>query len=230
MTEKKKPGAKININHHNQDKKEDPLKAKSENDESAALESEESGSSKEPTAEIEDETEKAKKEARENYDRFLRVSAEFENYKKRSSREMEDFRKYANESLIKELLTVVDNLERAIESCDGDDIEENGIVKGVHMTHQEVLKILEKFHVQPIGAMGEPFDPAFHQAVMQEDSEDTTEPKVIKELQKGYMIHTRLLRPAMVVVSKPKETGAGSKDKQEDHLKEQDDTETNQDR
>jgi molecular chaperone GrpE len=227
MTEKRKPTSSIKINRHDENNGEDLLQAESEKEESGTTEAEEIS---DPAKEMDDEIEQARQEAKENYDRFLRVSAEFENYKKRSSREMEDFRKYANEALIRELLTVVDNLERAIESCDGVDSAKNGIVEGVLMTHKEVLKILEKFHVQSIDALGKPFDPAFHQAVMQETSEDNIEQVVLKELQKGYMLHTRLLRPTMVVVSKPDETGIERKEGKEDHLQEQDDSETNQDR
>ena len=143
-------------------------------------------------------------EAQENYDRLLRVSAEFENYKKRASREMEEFRKYSNQSLIKEMLSVVDNLELAINSTDGQKAIDKGLLDGLEMTHREILKVFEKFKVKPISAEGQPFDPTFHEAVMQEETDDFPENTVINELQKGYLIHDRLLRPAMVVVAKPK--------------------------
>jgi len=142
---------------------------------------------------------------KESYDRFLRVSADFENYKKRSSREMSEFRKYANESLIRDLLPIVDNLERAIVSAsDHKDID--SFVEGVNLTFNEVMKVLERFSVKPIDAVGMPFDPTYHQAVMQEPDDDKPENTIIRELQKGYTIHDRLLRPTMVVVSKPGKT------------------------
>ena len=156
--------------------------------------------------EMEDTVEAAKQEAKEAYDRFLRVSAEFENYKKRSSREMDEFRKYANESFIKAMLPVVDNLERAIHSLSNDKNANNGVLDGVTMTHKEILKVLDTFGTKPIESLGKPFDPVFHQAVMQEETEEIGENTVLKELQKGYMLHDRLLRPAMVVVSKAKAT------------------------
>lgn len=147
----------------------------------------------------------AESEAKCAYDRFLRVSADFENFKKRTRREMDDFRKYANEALITELLTVVDNLERALESstevCD-----ENQLLEGVDLTLKEILKILEKHSVKPIEALEKEFDPAVHQAVLQEASENHAENTVIREFQRGYTIHDRLLRPAMVVVSKTAES------------------------
>ncbi len=145
---------------------------------------------------------RAVKEAKENYDRFLRVSAEFENFKKRMAREKEDHRKYANETLLKALLPVVDNLERAIEAAGTESLAEDPFVKGVKLTLAEILKVFETFSVRPISALREPFDPVYHQAVMQEASDTHPDNTVVQELQKGYLIHDRLLRPAMVVVSK----------------------------
>jgi molecular chaperone GrpE len=152
--------------------------------------------------ELKSKLEEKEREAKENYDRFLRNAAELENYKKRSARQMDEFRKYANESLIMELLTVVDNLERAIQSSHDDENSNAGVVAGVQMTLNEILKILDKFGVKPIDSLEQIFDPAFHQAVMQAEASDFPAKTVIEELQKGYLIHDRLLRPAMVVVSK----------------------------
>jgi len=146
--------------------------------------------------------EAAEKEAGANYDRFLRISAEFENYKKRKDREATDFRKYAHEALVKELLPVVDNLERAVETSADHEDAVNCILEGVDMTLKEILKVFEKFAVKAVDAVGNPFDPTYHQAVMQEESEDHPDNTVIKELQRGYTIHDRLLRPSMVVVAK----------------------------
>ncbi|OGP57850.1 MAG: nucleotide exchange factor GrpE [Deltaproteobacteria bacterium RBG_13_49_15] len=141
-------------------------------------------------------------QAKENYDRLLRVSADFENYKKRMNRESESFKKYANESLIRELLPVVDNLERAFDSASLNQEASQSLVKGVHLTISEIQNIFKRFSVKPISSVNKPFDPAFHQAVIQEETDAVDENMVIKELQKGYLIHDRLLRPAMVVVSK----------------------------
>jgi molecular chaperone GrpE len=146
--------------------------------------------------------EAAEKEAGDNYDRFLRISAEFENYKKRKEREAADFRKYANETLVKELLPVVDNLERAMETSADHEDAVSCILEGVDMTLKEIFKVLEKFAVKAVDAIGNEFDPTYHQAVMQEETDTHPENTVIKELQKGYTIHDRLLRPAMVVVAK----------------------------
>ena len=158
----------------------------------------------------EEKIEKAEAEAKEAYDRFLRASAELENYKKRTRKEMADFRKYANASLVKELLGVVDNLERAIESSNGSN-EEGQLSEGLDLTLKELLKIFKEFHACPIEALGKPFDPCYHQAMMQQETTDQPENVVLNELQKGYMIHDRLLRPAMVVVSKSP-AGSGNDD------------------
>ena len=158
-----------------------------------------------PLKEMGARLESLEKEGKESYDRFLRVSAEFENYKKRAAREMNDFRKFANESFIKAMLPVVDNLDRAIESSSNDDHAQNSVLEGVNMTLKEILKVFEQFNVKPFESLGKAFDPALHQAVMQEETDDHPENTVLNELQKGYMMHDRLLRPAMVVVSKTKE-------------------------
>jgi molecular chaperone GrpE len=158
-----------------------------------------------PVKAMEAKFEAKEKEAEENYDRLLRLSAEFENYKKRSSRESEEFRKFANQSLIKEMLSVVDNLELAMNSTNGHKDIDKDLLQGLAMTHREILKVFEKFNVKPIDAKGQPFDPTYHEAVMQEETNDYAKNTVINEMQKGYMIHDRLLRPSMVVVAKPRE-------------------------
>ena len=137
-----------------------------------------------------------------NYE--FRELHEFENYKKRTSRDLEELRKFANQSLIKEMLSVVDNLELAMNSTNGHKTIDKGLLQGLDMTHKEILKVFEKFEVRPIDAMGQTFDPTFHEAVMQEETDEFAENTVINELQKGYLIHDRLLRPSMVVVARAK--------------------------
>ena len=153
--------------------------------------------------------ESAENKAKENYDRLLRLSAEFDNYKKRTSREMRDMVKYANEKLIVELLSVVDNLQRAIDSAPGEDADDP-LLKGVQLTLSEVLKMLERYNVKAVESIGCPFDPNFHQAMMQQEADDQPPNTVISEMQKGYTMHDRLIRPAMVVVSKAKSESDGA--------------------
>ena len=196
------------------DVKTDPLPKEAAEDKGVEEAVEET--SEETEEDLETKLEGAEEAAREAHDRLLRVSAEFDNYKKRTRREIDDFRKYANETLIKELLTVVDNLERAVESS-ADGCENNQLLEGIDLTLKEILKIFEKYSVKPIEALEKEFDPAVHQAVLQEASEDHVENTVIREFQKGYTIHDRLLRPAMVVVSKTAESqGAGNGTKNKD--------------
>jgi len=134
-------------------------------------------------------------------DRVLRLSAEFENYKKRKQRELDEFKKFANETVFRQLLTVVDNLERAIFSAE-ENADEGGLLGGVKLTHKDIIKLFETYNVKPVDAENKPFDPNFHQAVNQEETDEVPENTVTTVLQKGYLLHDRLLRPAMVVVSK----------------------------
>jgi molecular chaperone GrpE len=193
------------------DKKEIKITTEKETVESANQKAEKTDIEKQAQAEAGDplkeltaKLQSAEHEAKETYDRLLRVSAEFENYKKRMAREKEEFRKFANESIIKDLLSVVDNLERAIESSCNHEGSDDCLTEGVNLTLKEILRILEKFGVKPIESLGKTFDPTFHQAFSQEETEDYPDNTVFRELQKGYMIHDRLLRPSMVVVSKAK--------------------------
>ncbi|MBW2584103.1 MAG: nucleotide exchange factor GrpE [Deltaproteobacteria bacterium] len=202
-------GAKQKVKIHKENEKADEKNKSlptSEPDQEDRIEADD------PLAEPEAKLESAQKEAQEAHDRFLRVSADFENYKKRTAREMEDFRKFANESLIKLLLPAVDNLERALDSAGNNRQADNPIYEGVQMTLAEILKIFEKFHVKPIESLEKPFDPSFHQAVMQEENDNHPDKTVLKELQKGYLMHDKLIRPSMVVVSKKKESPENHED------------------
>jgi molecular chaperone GrpE len=134
-------------------------------------------------------------------DKLLRSFAELENFKKRTEKEVREFKKYANEAIFFDMLTVVDNLERALYSVEDNVDEASGIREGVELTLKELLKTFEKHGVTQIKALDEQFDPAFHQAMMKEESEEHPENTVINEFQKGYVFKERLLRPAMVVVS-----------------------------
>jgi molecular chaperone GrpE len=134
-------------------------------------------------------------------DRTLRLSAEFENYKKRKQREIDDFKKFANETVFKQFLSVVDNLERAIVSAE-DASDDASLLEGVKLTHKEIIKLFESFNVKPVEAENQPFNPNFHQAVTQEENNELPDNTVTAVLQKGYTLHDRLIRPAMVVVSK----------------------------
>ena len=155
-----------------------------------------------PVKVLESRLKDAEEAAKQYQDRMLRAAAEHENFKKRINRETLDFQKFANESLIKELLPIVDNLERAVESSGQGQIQGMAIVEGVQMTLKEIYKVLERFNLKSLESEGKPFDPNFHQAVLQQETSEHPENTVLKEMQKGYILHDRLIRPAMVVVSK----------------------------
>ncbi len=206
MSQKKK--IKINIDTEETAKNEPTEKPAPDDDKPLESESEDDGNAgaENSLKEMEARFEAKEEEAKETYERLLRVSADFENYKKRSSREMEEFRKYANQSLLKEMLSVVDNLELAINSSNDGKKVDKSLIEGLNLTLNEILRVFEKFNVTPIEAQGKSFDPAYHEAVMREETDDYPENSVMSEFQKGYLIHDRLLRPAMVVVAVTKTT------------------------
>lgn len=132
----------------------------------------------------------------------LRIIAEMENFRKRLEREKTEFYQYALSEFLKELFTVLDNFERALGSKDqGDD---KSFRDGIEMIYKQYLDLLMKQGVIPIEIEGKKFNPHLHQALITEESEDIEEPEVVEELQRGYTLHNRLLRPALVKVVIPK--------------------------
>jgi molecular chaperone GrpE len=156
-------------------------------------------------ASLRQQLEAKEQEAKTNYDRYVRQVAEAENFKKRNARERDDAIRFANEALLKDVLPVLDNLERAIAHAAGG---ENGksLIDGVEMVLKGLLDVLSKFGVSQVSAVGQPFDPSKHEAIAQVIS-DTREPNtVVDELHKGYMFRDRLLRASLVSVAKASET------------------------
>jgi len=133
-------------------------------------------------------------------DRLLRTAAEFDNFRKRMDRERAELAAYASSEALREMLPIVDNLERALQAPSGG--ESDALRRGVELIHKQMLDLLRKRGVTPIEALGADFDPNFHQAVIHESSPDHREGEVMQELQRGYMLGDRLLRPAMVKVAK----------------------------
>ncbi|MDZ4853670.1 MAG: nucleotide exchange factor GrpE [Nitrospirota bacterium] len=144
-------------------------------------------------------------------DKYLRLAAEFDNYKRLIQRDQRDQIRFGNEPLLKELLPVVDNLERAIKSS-----REGGgsevLIQGVDLTLKQLTGALTRFHVIPVETVGRPFDPATHQAVISIASETVPNQYVVNELQRGYLLHDRILRAAMVSVSAGQTDGAPETD------------------
>ena len=139
---------------------------------------------------------------REAEERVLRTAADAENFKKRLQREKEEQTRYANETFMRDLLPVIDNLERALQHSETASNQE-GLLEGLNMTLKGFVDTLERFGCTALEAIGKTFDPNFHEAVSQEESSELEPNTVVKELQKGYLLKERLLRPAMVIVSKP---------------------------
>ena len=140
-------------------------------------------------------------ELKEMQDRYLRLAAEFENYKRRAQKDQDEYRKYAQEQLLKEILPVFDNLQRALKHARQSG-NTDGVLQGVELTLKQYLEILSRFGVQPIQSMGMPFDPAVHQAVATVQPKRGQKPNtVVEEYEKGYYLHDRVLRPAMVTVT-----------------------------
>ncbi|MCA1837778.1 MAG: nucleotide exchange factor GrpE [Actinobacteria bacterium] len=141
-------------------------------------------------------------------EKYLRLAAEFENYKRLAQRDQREFHRFANEQLLKDLLPVIDNLERAIQSATKSS-EKETIIQGIELTLKQFLELLGKAGVRQMSSIGEVFDPSRHQAVARLDGKDVPENTVTEEYQKGYLLHERVLRPAMVGVA----SGQGSSEK-----------------
>jgi molecular chaperone GrpE len=136
-------------------------------------------------------------------DRYLRLQADFENHRRRTLKEREESARYGHENLVKDLLATVDNLDRAIDHArqsGGGDFQ--SMLQGVELVQRELLGALAKHGVEPIEAEGQPFDPNLHEAMGQEESDAVPPGTVVRELQKGYVLRDRLLRPTRVMVSK----------------------------
>jgi molecular chaperone GrpE len=154
--------------------------------------------------ELKQKLEEKEKELGESRARLLYQQADFENFKKLKAKEKQEVLKFGNETLVKELLPVIDNLERAIQhGCKTEDAK--AIVEGVELTLNSFLKVLERFGVTRVEALEKEFDPNVHEAIAQETREDKTPGTVVTELQKGYTMDGRLLRPSMVTVAKSSE-------------------------
>jgi molecular chaperone GrpE len=144
--------------------------------------------------------EQLRRERDEHYDRLLRKTAEFDNYRKRVEKERREMAQYAAGDLLEALLPIIDDLERALQSAAGADPE--AYRRGVELIYKQLQELLVKRGVKPIEAVGQDFDPRYHQAITAEDAAGRRDGEVIEEVRRGYMHGERLLRPAMVKVAK----------------------------
>lgn len=170
-----------------------------------------------PVAPAPDErTERALEEMKE---RHMRLMADFDNYRKRIQREQANQRLYASENLMRDLLGVIDNIERAL-NVSGDEQSAASMAEGVRMILNQMLSVMLRHGVKPFDSIGEPFDPERHEAVARQGHEVYDEDLVCEQMQKGYMLHERLLRAAAVVVSAGKLDSAGESSSNGDLLPE----------
>jgi molecular chaperone GrpE len=149
---------------------------------------------------VEDQLQTALAESAANHDRYLRAQAELETYRRRVHKEREEDRRYAAVPVVRELLPVLDNLQRAVEAADKADSVAD-LKAGVDMVLQQSLDVLKKLQVTPIEAMGQPFDPNQHEAISQMPSADHPPMTVLHEVERGYTLHDRVIRPSKVIVS-----------------------------
>ena len=140
------------------------------------------------------------REVEEHRDRYLRAAAEFDNARKRAARERDEYSRYANESLLRELLPVLDNFERALQAVRGEPAAA-AVTAGVELIQRELLRVLEKFGVTSFTSVGQPFDPERHEAIARVPAQGRPEGTVADETARGYLLNGRVLRPAMVTVA-----------------------------
>ena len=145
--------------------------------------------------------EQTEKEKQDLYDRVLRTTADFDNFRKRVSKEKDDLIRYGNEKLARELLPVIDNFERALGQAEKS-TDNKALREGIEMILKQFIAVLEKFGVKYFTSVGQPFDPNKHEAMVHQESSEHEENAVISEFQKGYYLHDKLLRPALVAVAK----------------------------
>ncbi len=150
---------------------------------------------------VEERLKALEEELQETKDKYLRLYAEFDNYRKRVQKDREELLKYGSEPLIMELLTIVDNLEMALSHAQNE-TGVDGLIQGVELTLKEFHKILKKYGVEEIEALGKPFDPQIHHAMSQVVRTDVDDMTVVEEYRKGYKLNDKVIRPSLVAVSK----------------------------
>ncbi|BBA34679.1 protein GrpE [Methylocaldum marinum] len=166
-----------------------------------AIETEEGVLEPTPIEQLTQQLTEATRRAEENWDKFVRTQAELENLRRRSEKELHNANKYALEKFSKELLSVVDSLELGLQAAVGETSDVEKLREGMDLTLKQLNSVLEKFSVRAVDPIGEKFNPSLHQAMAMQPAPDTEPNTVIKVFQKGYVLHDRLLRPAMVVVA-----------------------------
>ena len=160
----------------------------------------------EELARVKDQLKRVDAARADNNDKFMRTLAELENFRKRAAKERQEIQRFGHENLARELLGVIDNFERALQSLPGGeglDPQVKSFVDGIRMTHMQLVQALARFEVKPFTSKGGKFDPTRHQAMSRVPTADAEPDTIVDEMQKGYTLYDRLLRPAMVAVATP---------------------------
>ena len=186
-----------------EEKKNIPIEDEFEEEKEEAAEevTEEAEAAEEAAAETEEAAESEQSAEEAESERYMRLMAEFQNFKKRAAKEKSDIHAFANERIINDLLPVLDNFERALEAEDMSE-ELASYAKGMELIFGQLKAALEKAGLKEINALGEDFDPAYHNAVMTDETDEYEDGKISKVLQKGYTLNDRVIRPSMVAVNK----------------------------
>ena len=173
-------------------------------DDDAGIEDSESDQTPAQTDEPQDELQRLQAEAGEAKDMALRARAELENFRKRAQREMQEERRYANIHLMRELLPVLDNVDRAIEAAEKSGVSDEAasLLEGIRIVEKQLTAVLDRYHCKPIDTEGAQFDPNLHEAILQQPSPDHPENAILTVTEIGYLLHDRVVRPSKVVVTK----------------------------
>jgi len=209
MAMKKKASVKKNRDKGNAEQElDEPQADKAESADQLTEEEQEEKDGAEPadsqavevTSLLPEEMQKLVQEKEQQYDRLLRLQADFDNYRKRIQKEQANLIRYGAENALREILPVIDNVERAVESARKHDDSNSQLREGIELILSQFLNALEKLGVQPIEAVGQPFDPNKHDALLHVHAPDSMEGLVVEEVRKGYYLHDKVLRPAQVTV------------------------------
>jgi molecular chaperone GrpE len=155
-----------------------------------------------PVAELKEEFEKCQDDLKVNTDNYLRALADFENFRRRKEKEIEEFRCFANENLLSELIPVLENFDRALAHIEATENYES-LKKGIDIAYRQLLNVLDKFGLKEFSCLGQEFDPKTAEAVSFVETNDKPQNTITHELNKGYLYQNRVIRPAKVIISKP---------------------------
>jgi molecular chaperone GrpE len=190
--------------------------SKAEKEEAVTVEEEDPTASPDAENSLKSQMETAEQKAKDAHERMLRVAADADNIRKRAIKERNDAIKYGQENMLRDFLPVIDNLDRSLVHVpkDSDDPALETLRQGVEMVRHQFVTVLEEYNVKGFDSVGKAFDPALHEAISRQPDEHAEPDTILSEMHRGYMLHDRLLRPALVVVAGPLKTQSASEENQ----------------